>query len=81
MIKIILWEVIRHCNEWNTVTKKNRFQKYQNFSKSRMLVLQACIAETTHIFHDLALSGEVRKENKYAIYAYTHGPVTGSGRH
>ena len=19
--------------------------------------------------------------NKYAIYAYTHGPVTGSGRH
>ena len=22
---------------------------------------------------------ETRKPNKYAIYAYTHGPVTGSG--
>ena len=23
----------------------------------------------------------MKEENKYAIYAYTHGPVTGSGRH
>ena len=69
---LVLWTMIA-----NIITcEKGQRKEYTNYLEPKSEGRKEIRDWLTILFND---KGTYHQMNKYAIYAYTHGPVTGSG--